>query len=175
MHLEQKKAFVEDIRGRLDGSPFVVLTDFKGSTVSQMNDLRRACEPLGVHFRVVKNSLCRRAVTGTSCEGLGEHFRGNVAVFVAGEDPIAAAKLLKKQLKENKNLVVRVGFFEGEVLDADAVVAVAALPSREELLCTLMRTIQEGPRQILGVLQGNGRDLVYLLSNHANELENSGD
>jgi large subunit ribosomal protein L10 len=112
---------------------------------------------------------------GTGLEDLAAHFRGNVALFLSGEDPIAAAKLLKNQLKENKSLVVRVGFFEGTVLDASAVEAVAELPSREELLVTLLRTIQEGPRQILGVLQGSGRDLMYLLSNHANELENSGD
>jgi large subunit ribosomal protein L10 len=68
-------------------------------------------------------------------------------------------------------LVCKAGFFEGTVLDAAGVTTVSKLPSREELLVVLLRTIQEGPRQVLGVLQGPARDLLYLLQNYANKLE----
>ena len=174
MNREQKIEFVDQVRERFASAPLVILTDWKGSTVAEMDALRRACEPVGVHFEVVKNTLCKRAVQGTEMEGLAEHFKGNIGVLFAGEDPIAAAKLYKAQIKENDKLICRAGFFEGDILDDKAVVAVAELPSREELLVGLLRTLQEGPRQVLGVVRAPARDLLYLLNNYANKLESAG-
>ena len=174
MNREQKAAFIEDIHGRFEAAPFVALMDFKGSSVAQMDAFRRACEPVDAHFRVVKNTLCKRAIEGTAAEGLSEHLVGNVGVLFSGEDPIAAAKVLKAQLKDNDKLELKAGFFEGDVLDSKATEAVASLPSREDLLVTLLRTIQEGPRQILGVIRAPARDLLYLLQNYANKLEDEG-
>lgn len=173
MNRAQKAEFIDAMRGRFNEAPFIALTDFKGSTVAQLDAVRRACEPQGIHFQVVKNTLCRKALEGTGKEDLAEHFKGNVAVLFSGEDPIAAAKLMKAQLKENEKLVLKAGFFEGEVLDSKGVEAVANLPSREELLVSLLRTLQEGPRQVLGVIRGPARDLLYLLQNYAKKLEES--
>jgi large subunit ribosomal protein L10 len=172
MNRQQKAEFVEEIRGALDAAPMVILTDFKGITVAEIDKVRRACEAEGVQFRVVKNTLARLAVQGTSKEKLAEHFKGNIAVMFSNEDAIATAKLFRQQVKENDKLQVRAGFFEGDLLDAKGVNFVADLPSKEELLSTLLRTVQEGPRQILGVIQGPARDLLYLLGNYANDLEN---
>ncbi|MEZ4322396.1 MAG: 50S ribosomal protein L10 [Myxococcota bacterium] len=115
MNREQKTAFVEEIRGRFQPH-LVVLTDFKGSTVAQMDALRRACEPSGSHFQVVKNTLCKRAIQDLDAQKLDKHFVGNVGVLFAGEDPIATAKMFKAQLKDNKQLVVKAGLFEGDIL-----------------------------------------------------------
>jgi large subunit ribosomal protein L10 len=171
MNREQKAQFVDEIRGRFENAPLVILTEFKGSTVLQMDLMRRACESDSLHFQVVKNTLCKLAIAGTKHEPLADHFRGNVGVLFSGEDPVAAAKLFQQQLKENDKLAVKAGFFEGDVLDAAGVEMVSKLPSKEELLVTLLRTIQEGPRQILGVIRGPARDLLYLLNNYANKLE----
>jgi len=174
MSHEAKAEIVSTLRSTVQEAPFIALTDFKGSTVAQMNGLRRACEAAGVQYKVVKNTLSRRAIEGTDLESLREHFVGNIGIFISGDDPIAAAKLLKDQLKENPKLELRAGFFEGDVLDEKKTLAVADLPSREELLVTLLRTMQEGPRQILGVIRGPARDLLYLLSNYATKLEEQG-
>jgi len=171
MNREQKAEFVDEIRGRFANAPLVILTSFQGATVKEMNQIRRACEPAGLHFQVVKNSLCRRAIAGTPKEKLSPHFKGNVGVLFAGDDPIAAAKIYRDLAKANEKLQVKVGYFEGDVLEGKAVAAVADLPSREELLATLLSTMQEAPRQVLGVIQGPPRDLLYLLQNHASELE----
>lgn len=171
MNREQKSQIIDDVRSRFSAAPFVALADFKGSSVAQMDALRRACEEKGIHFQVVKNTLSKRAIADTEFEGLTKHFSGNIGILFADEDPIAAAKLLKAQVKENDKLVVRAGFFEGDVLDDKGTLAVAELPSREELLVMLLRTIQEGPRQVLGVLEAPARDLLYLLNNYANKLE----
>lgn len=174
MNRAQKVEFVEDVRTSFEASSFVILTEFKGSTVQELDTLRRACETAGAEFRVVKNTLCRIAVADTDKEPLVEHFRGNVGVVFAGEDPVAAAQMFKAQLKANDKLVTKVGYFEGDVLDAKGVAAVADLPSREELLSKLLATIQEGPRQVMGVLQGPARDLLYVLNNYAAKLDEAG-
>lgn len=174
MNREQKADFVDEIRGRFAEAPLVILTDFQGSTVKEMDSLRRACEPVGVHFRVVKNTLCRRAIEGTDKEPLSAHFRGTVGVLFAGEDAIAAAKVFRDQRKANDKLKVKAGFFEGDLLDAKGVESVAELPSREELLVVLLRTMLEAPRQVLGILQAPARDLLYLLQNYARKLEEEG-
>jgi large subunit ribosomal protein L10 len=171
MNREEKAVFVEEVRGRFLGAPLVILSDWKGATVQELDAVRRACEAQGVSFQVVKNTLCRRALAGTDLEPLAPHFKGNIGVFFGSEDPIATAKLFREQVKGNAKLVCRAGFFEGGVLDGKGVEAVADLPSREELLVTLLRTIQEGPRRVLGVLQAPARDLLYLLSNYAKKLE----
>ena len=171
MNRAEKMALVEEIRGHIAGAPLVVLTDFKGSTVAEMDELRRACEPAGIQYRVVKNTLARRAVADTDMSGLSEFLKGNTGLLVSGEDPIAAAKLIRDQAKKNEKLIVKAGFFEGDVLDNKGVKQVADLPSKEELFVMLLRTLQEGPRQVLGVVQAPARDLLYLFNNYASKLE----
>lgn len=171
MQRSEKTEFVDQVRGAFAEAPLVILTDFKGSTVAQMDAVRRRVEEAGASFRVVKNTLCRIAVADTDKESLSPFFRGNIGVVFSGEDPVATAKVFRTLIKENEKLELRAGFFEGEVIDAKAVDAVADLPSREELLAKLLGTLQEAPRQVLGVLQGPARDLLYLLNNYAAKLE----
>jgi large subunit ribosomal protein L10 len=91
---------------------------------------------------------------------------------ISGEDAIASAKAIRSVVSEFKGstFVLKGGFFDGDILDAKQLDKVADLPSKEELLTTLLRTIQEGPRQVLGVIQGPARDLVNLLKNYENTL-----
>ena len=168
---EAKAQIVDDLRSRFEASPLIVLTDFKGITVKEIDRVRRSCEKAGVQFQVVKNTLCWRALQGTEKEALADHFRGNIGVLFSTDDPVATAKLLREQIRENDKLIVKAGFFEGEILDQKGVEAVAELPSREELLGKLLATIQEGPRQLLSVIQGAPRDLMYVLGNYAAKLE----
>lgn len=171
MDRDQKAQFVEELHGRFAESSFVILTGYKGSTVAQMDALRRACEPIGVHFQVVKNTLARRALEGTDKTGLAEHFTGPVGVMIAGEDAVSAAKAFKAQAKDNQFLEAKAGFFEGDVLDPKAVAAVAELPSKEELQAQMLMTLIAAPRQIMSMIKAAPRDLLYLLRNYANKLE----
>jgi len=169
--LAEKARMVDELRERFIASPLVVLADFKGITVKEIDKLRRGCEAGGVGFQVVKNSLCFRAVQGTEKEALADHFRGNIGVVFSSADPIATARLLKEQLKGNDKITVKAGFFEGDVLNAKGVAEVAELPGREELLSKLLATIQAGPQQLVGVIQGAPRDLLFLLNNLSSKLE----
>lgn len=171
MNRDQKSQVIESMRSSLTGAPLVILAEFQGSTVSELNSWRRACEAAGIEFRVVKNSLCRIAVGGTALEGLSKHFKGNVAILVSGEDAVAAAKLFNDKRKSSEKVRLKAGYFDGDVIDEKGVEMVASLPSREQLLSTLLATVQEAPRQVMGVVQGPARDLVYLLQNFADTLK----
>jgi large subunit ribosomal protein L10 len=171
---EQKAQMITELHDRFTTGTFVALTEFKGSTVGQMDAIRRSCEPAGLYFRVVKNTLAVRALEGTGKEKLAAQFVGNVGLIVTGDDPVAAAKFVKKYAKEHENIKVKAGFFDGDVLDAKGVDVVAELPSKPELQSMLLATIQAGPRDLLGVLQAAPRDLVYLLANFADKLEKAG-
>lgn len=174
MNRSEKAEFIDDVRGLMEASPFVVLTDFQGASVLELDQFRRGVEKAGANFRVVKNSLCRIALADSSKTALVKHFRGNVGVVTSGEDAVATAKAFRTLIKENEKIKVRVGFFDGDLLDSKQVDAVADLPSREELLGQLLATIEEAPRQVLRVLQAPARDLLSVLLNYATKLEEAG-
>lgn len=176
MNRTQKAELVETLSARLAETPFVMLADYRGLTVTKVTDLRRELKARGAEYQVIKNTILRRAIAGTDKESMGEYLAGMTGVVLSSEDPIATAKAVReltKDLQKEEKFVIKGGWFDGESLDADAAVKVADLPSREELLSMLLRTIQEGPRQVLGVLQAPARDLLYLLKNYEAKLDES--
>lgn len=170
MNRETKAEFVDSFREDLRNAPLVVVASYGGTPVNRSNQLRRSLETKGLKLRVVKNTLARLALEGTGRERLEGHFKGMTAVILSGDDAIGGAKALREALVGLETVEVRAGFFEGEVLDPQGVKAVADLPSREELLSLLLRTIQEPARRVLGILQAPARDLLYLLKNYESKL-----
>lgn len=168
----QKAERIEALRNELSTAPLVALIDYKAITVEQVNAVRRTFESNGLTYKVEKNTLINRAVQDTDMEGLGKYLTGMTGVVISGEDAIASAKAIRSVVSEFKGstFILKGGFFDGDILDAKQIDKVADLPSKEELLSTLLRTIQEGPRQVLGVIQGPARDLVNLLKNYENTL-----
>lgn len=173
MNRAQKAQLVEELSEQLKAAPFVVLADYRGISVPEVTELRAKLKAEGVSYKVVKNTLTRRAIEGTPMEAIGPQLTGMTTLLVSGDDPIAAAKALRthtKDLRKKEHFFIKGGYFEGDAIDAAMVDRVADLPSKEELLTTLLRTIQEGPRQVLGVIQGPARDLLMLLRNYENKL-----
>ena len=170
MNRQEKHEFVNTFREQLQTAPFVVVAGYAGTPVNASNNMRRSLEEGQVRIRIVKNTLAKLALEGTGREDLAPFFTGMTLVALTGEDPIQGAKALKDAFSEAKTIEVRAGHFEGDLLDGSAVTMVAALPSREELLVQLLRTIQEPARRVLGILQAPARDLLYLLSNYENKL-----
>jgi large subunit ribosomal protein L10 len=170
MNRTQKAEVVAQFGDSASKSAFVVLTEFRGTKVSEINQLRRDLEKNGMGFRVIKNTLARRAFGSIGFLGLDSHLRGMTGVIIGGADGIASAKILKDLLKPLQTVQVRAGYFDGGVLQADAVKVVSELPGREELLGMLLATMQEGPRQLVSVIQAPARDLVQVLKNYENKL-----
>ncbi len=170
MNRTQKQAFVEGFQSKVVDAPLLMLADFRGATVEESDGFRRKLEKAGVDFQVVKNTLAKRAVEGTDKEPLAVMFSGMTGVVISGDDPVAAARAVKDAMGKESKIVVKGAILEGSVLEAAAALGVADMASKEEMLATLLRTMQEAPRQVLGVLSGPGRDLVYLLKNFETKL-----
>jgi large subunit ribosomal protein L10 len=168
----EKLEIINQLKTQLEESALIALVNFKGITVEEVNKVRRTFEAAGVQYVVRKNKLVLKAIDGTEKQGLNQYLQGMTGLIFSGDDGIAAAKVIRDTVKEfkGKTFVLKGGFFDGDVIDGKTVEKVADLPSKEELLSTLLRTLQEGPRQVLGVIQGPARDLVNLLKNYENQL-----
>ncbi len=163
MRIEEKQQIAEDLRDRLSKSAIIVLTDYKGLDVAAMNDLRRKLRAEGIEYQVVKNTLLIRAAEDNDIALIKDYFKGPSAIALSYDDPISPAKVLSQFAKENDKLEIKVGVMNGQVLDANAIRALAKLPSREVLLgqflsalnavpASFVRTIAEVPRSFVGVL-----------------------
>ena len=163
MRLEKKQKIAEDLHERFSKSVVVVVTDYKGLDVSSMNDLRRKLREEDIEFQVAKNTLLMRAAKDTEVALIEDYFKGPSAVALSYKDPVAPAKILAQFAKDNQKLEIKGGVLKNKVLDVDAIMALAKLPSREVLLGQLLsvlnevptsfvRTIAEIPRSLLNVL-----------------------
>jgi large subunit ribosomal protein L10 len=141
LNLEQKKAVVSEVSGAITDAQAAILAEYRGLTVAQMTELRKQARDAGVFFRVVKNTLARRAVDGSDFACLQDQLVGPLA-FAASTDPVAVAKVLSQFAKDNDKLVIKAGAMGGKVISLAEVQALAKLPSREELLATLVGTMQ---------------------------------
>jgi large subunit ribosomal protein L10 len=163
LRIEEKQQIAEDLRDRLSKSAIIILTDYKGLDVAAMNDLRRRLRAEGIEYQVVKNTLLIRAAEDNDIALIKDYFKGPSAIALSYDDPIAPAKVLSEFAKGNKKLEIKAGVMNGQVLDANAIKALAKLPSREVLLgqflsalnaipTSFVRTLAEIPRSFVGVL-----------------------
>jgi large subunit ribosomal protein L10 len=128
---------VAELKEQIDGSAALLLTDYRGLTVSEITELRKSLRDGGARFAVIKNTLMRRALEQTDAAGLGSLFDGPSAVAFVHEDPVAAAKSVTTASKRFPALVLKGGFVEGRVLSADEAKSLADLDSREVMLSKL--------------------------------------
>ena len=141
LSLTQKQAVVAEVTESVSAAQAMILAEYRGLTVSQVTGLRDQARETGVFVRVVKNTLAKRVVDGSSFEGLKDHFVGPV-ILTSSEDPVAVAKLISKFAKEYNDLNITVGSMGGEMLNIEQIEALAKLPGRDELLATLVGTMQ---------------------------------
>lgn len=177
MDRTQKAEAVAALSSRLSKAQLLVFADYRKITVAEITTLRRKLGEAGIGYEVAKNTLARIAMSGTPLESAGKYLQGMTGMIIASEDPIAAARVLReltKDLKKAEKFVIKGGYFDGAAIEAAEVEKVADLPGREELLATLLATLQEGPRQLVSVLQAPARDLVNLLKNYETKLEEAG-
>lgn len=154
MNRAKKDEVVEQLIARLEQSPNLYLTDFTGLAVKPMTDLRRRLREAGVGYTVVKNSLVLRAFESASVKGLENVVSGPTAVVFAGEEPVTAAKLLAQFKKDHEQLTLKAGLVEGRRLEAEEIIRLATLPSRQELLGQLAGAMQAPLQGFVGALSG---------------------
>ena len=137
LNVQDKKAIVADVGAQLAGAQTVVLAEYRGIPVEQLTKLRANARDQGVYLRVLKNTLARRAAQGTQFEPLADSMVGPL-IYGISADPIASAKVLQNFAKTQDLLVIKAGLYNGKLLDVAGVKALATIPSREELLSTLL-------------------------------------
>jgi large subunit ribosomal protein L10 len=133
----QKIERVVELKEQIEGSTALLLTEYRGLTVSEITELRKSLRDGGARFAVIKNTLMRRALEQTDAADLGSLFDGPSAVAFVQEDPVAAAKSVTAAAKKFPALVLKGGFVEGRVLSAEEARALAELDSREVMLSKL--------------------------------------
>ena len=141
LNLTQKQAVVAEVAKEVAGAQAIVMAENRGLPVAAMTQLRAKARASGVYFRVVKNSLVRRAVADTPFASLADKMVGPLA-YCIGSDPVAVAKVLNDFAKGNEKFVIAGGAMPGQAMSPKEIAALAALPSRGELLARLVCTMQ---------------------------------
>jgi len=142
LNLEQKKAVVAEVHELALTSQSLVAAEYRGLSVPQLTNLRDKARKSGVHMQIIKNTLARKAVTGTSFECISPQLKGPLILAFSKDDPGAAARVIKAFSKDNDKLVTTLVSIGGQVLPAKAIDQVASLPTRDQALATLMAVMK---------------------------------
>ena len=164
LNLEDKKALVTEVNEVASKALSVVAAEYRGLTVTQMTELRSKSRAAGVYMRVVKNTLARKAVAGTSFECLSPVLKGPLVLAFSKDDPGAAARVIKAFSKDNDKLVTTAVSLGGQLLGAKSLDQVASLPTREQALAMLMGVMRAPIQKLVGTLQATPSKLVRTLA-----------
>ena len=151
LNRSEKQAVIDEVTGLAAKAQTLVMAEYRGITVADMTKLRNSARSSSVSLRVLKNTLARRAVTGSSFEVAGDQMTGPL-IYGFSVDPVAAAKVVADFAKTNDKLVIRCGVFGGKTLDVNGVKQLASIPSKEVLLAQLCGLLKSPISRTAGVL-----------------------
>ena len=163
MKREEKAEIVKELSGQFATAKLAVLTDYRGMTVSSLQELRRELRQNAASIKVAKNTLLNRALEGTPFESLRDQLQGNTALTLTDGDPVVPAKILVKFAKDNPKLVIKSAVLEGKLLSADDLTALSKLPGINEMRGQLLGLMLAVPTGFVRVLNGVPQKAVYLL------------
>jgi large subunit ribosomal protein L10 len=160
LNLEDKKALVAEVAAVAQKAQSVVAAEYRGLTVSQMTELRAKARKQGVYMRVVKNTLARKALAGTSFETVGPKLKGPLVLAFSKDDPGAAARVVKDFAKANDKLVATLVSLGGQVLPGGDLDKVASLPTRAQALSMLLGVLKAPMQKLVGTLAAPAAQLA---------------
>lgn len=164
----EKSQVVERLHAALAEAEVVVVTHYKGLTVAELGELRGQLRAVGGTLKVAKNRLAKRALEGTPFTGMADLLKGPTAIAFARE-PVGVPKALVDYARKNEKLVIMGGGLKGSLLDAEAVKALAELPSLDVLRAGLVGLLQAPAARLVGVLQAPGGQLARVLKAYSDK------
>ncbi|HCJ12564.1 MAG: 50S ribosomal protein L10 [Verrucomicrobia bacterium GWF2_51_19] len=164
---QDKQFLVQEVASYLDASNYVILADFKGMTVADVAELRKALRAESATYHVVKNSIFNVVAKERSFPDMSNLLQGQNAVVVGGSNPSGVAKVLMQFAKDKKKLEMRGAILEKRLLSAGDVEALSKLPSLEVLRAQLLGLLNTPAQKVLYVLQGVPQGLLNVLNAHA--------
>jgi len=171
MPTQEKVETIEDLKGRLNGVKTVMLAEYRGLTVQQLSDFRKQLRAVSAEYKIVKNRLARLAIGASELKALGGDLKGPTGLVLGKGDPVSVAKAVHTFAKTNQALVIKAGFVDGQLLQANGLKALADLPSRETLRAQIVGALTGPLTQLVGLLAAPQRELAFILNERGKNAE----
>ena len=169
MNKQDKKEAIDELHEKFARAKTAVITGYSGINVEQITDLRAKLRKSQVEYRVVKNTLARKAAEGTGLEPLKDHFVGPVGIALSYDDVVAPAKVLFEFSKTQERLLLKVGVLDGKLLQQADIKALASLPSLNALRGKIVGLLQAPASRIVGVLAAPGGQIARVMKAKADK------
>jgi large subunit ribosomal protein L10 len=167
----EKETELRSLTAEFEGADTAILIDYRGLNVPAVTDLRRQIRGAKAQYKVVKNTLARRASKGTRLAALEKHFEGTTAVAYTNADAVALAKALTTFMKSAPTLKIKAAVVQGQEIKPATVTELATLPGKPELYSKLLFVLQAPMQQLVTVLSATPRNLVTVLNEAAKKKE----
>ena len=173
MNRAEKNQIIADFSEKIKGYQAVVLTNYRGLNVEQMNHLRRRLREERISYHVVKNTLLKFASQGTDLEKLNNYFEGPTAIAISHGDPVLIAKVLSEFLKIQPSFEIKAGMIQGRTVSPEEVKGIATMPSREVLIAQILGGLQMAGSQFIGSILGSLQQVVGAIQARVDQLTES--
>jgi large subunit ribosomal protein L10 len=159
----KKKEELDNLKKDLADAKNLFVAQFQGMTVAQDTDLRQKIRASKSKYRVVKNTLARKAAEGTPAAGVTKSFDGSTAIAYNANDPVSLAKALTAYAKAHPLFVFKAGMVEGRVINLADIASIALMPSKQELIAKLLFLVHSPAQRLAVVINGVARNLAVVM------------
>jgi large subunit ribosomal protein L10 len=173
LNRREKEQIVSDLHKKIEQFKAIVLTNYRGLNVEQINLLRQRLRDEKISYQVVKNTLMKLASKGTDLEKLNDYFEGPTAIAISYGNPIVLSKILYDFIKTQPSLEIKVGLIEGKVMPLEELKALASMPSREVLFAQILGGIQTPGGQLGGALVNAIQQVFGVIQARVDQLAKS--
>jgi large subunit ribosomal protein L10 len=174
MHRSEKETAIKELNEKFARATSAILAEFSRLDVATVTNLRKKLRDAGVEYRVIKNTLARRAAKGTSLELVSDEFSGPLALVIGYTDVVAPAKVLSDFIKDRETIKVRGGVVEGKRIDVNGFKALAKLPGLTELRARIVGLINQPAARLARTLGAPGSQLARVLKAREENLGKQG-